>query len=404
MASGRPPMSPVVLRRAGPGDLDAILELNGAGNGEHIRTEMDVAFRCHGMEPADYAVAVADGRVVATVGLLATRLQVGSVTLPLGQPEYVTTDPEYQGRGLAGRLLAMVHEWSEARCDLVQMIAGVAYFYRQYGYSYGLRRPLTYAVPPERELSLPAGWEVRSAQSGDVGRIQELQAAAAARVVVALPFADDLWPTFLELPAAPLLVGVYHGRVEAVARLRVKAGFPVQVQALAASPSCAVAGTQAILAGARARHLGATLIVTDREGSATQAVIGPAYPTGGHSWLYLRVPSLPPLLSALVPVLNERLAHSAWSAESAVLNISLYRSSVRLVIEHGRVVEVASAAGVHQPDDDGGVGIAPDLVPMLLFGPDGVLALADHPDVYLGRFRPLMAALFPPLTLDVLVW
>lgn len=56
------------------------------------------------------------------------------------------------------------------------------------------------------------------------------------------------------------------------------------------------------------------------------------------------------------------------------------------------------------PDDEGTVGIPPDLVPRLLFGEGGAVALEDHPDVFLGRFRPLMATLFPPVRQDILTW
>jgi predicted N-acetyltransferase YhbS len=402
-------LNAVDLRQAGPDDVEAILELNRAGNGEHIKAEMDVVFRLGGMAPEDYAVAVVDGKVVATVGLLATTLRLGSVTLPVGQPEYIATDPSHQGQGLARRLLAMVQEWSEMRGDLVQVITGVAYFYRQYGYSYGLVRPPTLAIPPEHGLAMPTGWQVRSAEARDVGRIKELQDQAQSRVDVALSFADNLWRPFLEMPAAPLTVAVYDERVEAVGRVRLAPGSPVAVQALAASRMSPVVGLQAILAGVRAGYPGATLVVADREGSPTRAVVAPYdRPAERRGWLYVRLPSVVGLLSALTPVLDERLARSAnvLELESGELVISWYRGSARLRLEHGRVVEVSAVPAVHEPDDEDGVavGVAPDLVPLLLFGEGGVLALEDHPDVYLGRMRPLMTALFPPLTVDLLTW
>ena len=116
------------------------------------------------------------------------------------------------------------------------------------------------------------------------------------------------------------------------------------------------------------------------------------------------MPSFERILSALTPVLDQRLARSVYAEHSAELTISLYRSSVRLVIEGGRVIGVSSGPGVHEPDEAGAVGIPPELVPLLLFGTGGLAALEEDPDVYLGVFRPLMAALFPPLRLDILTW
>ncbi|MDQ1356741.1 MAG: hypothetical protein QOG44_1114 [Acidimicrobiaceae bacterium] len=401
-------MSDVEVRRAGDADVASILDLNRVGNGDDIEAEMAIAFRWGAMAPSDYAVAVADGEVVATVGLLANQLRVGSVTLAAGQPEYVATDPLHQGRGLAGRLLRVVQEWSEGRGDLVQYITGIRYFYRQFGYSYGLVRAPEIVVAPEQECAMPPGWQVRSAEARDIDRIRALQASAQAAVDVAVPFADNLWPAFLEMSAAPLLVAVIDDRVDAFARLRLSpdgaARSPVHVQALASSSSTAVAGTQAVLAGARVRYPGATLVVADREGSATRAVVADAASAAHRKWIYVRVPSFERVLSALTPVLDERLARSVYAEESVELTISLYRSSVRLVIEGGRVIGVSSGPGVHEPEEVGAVGIPPELVPLLLFGTGGLAALEEDPDVYLGVFRPLMAALFPPLRLDILTW
>jgi hypothetical protein len=340
--------------------------------------------------------------VVATVGLLATTLRVGAVSAPIGQPEYIATDPDHQGRGLAGRLLAKVQKWSEDRGDLVQIIGGVPYFYRQYGYSYGLIRPPELAVAPEQELAMPAGWQVRAADEGDIDRIRALQQMAQAGVDVALPFADNLWPAFLKLPAALLLVAVKEGRLGAVARLRFAPGWPLHVQALAADE---VDAAGAVLAGARARHPGTTQVIAEREGSAVRAVVGArATLVAGRKWFYTRVPSLARLLRALIPVLDDRLSRSGLAGESGQLDISIYRSSVRLQFDRGRIVEVTEGPAIHEPDDVGTVGIPPDLVPQLLFGEGGVLGIEDHPDVYLDRFRPLMAALFPPLRVDLLTW
>ena len=398
-------MRAATLRRATPADRDEILKLNADGNGGEIAEEMRIVFDHGGMAVTDYAVAIVDGRVVATVGLLATTLRVGAVTLPVGQPEYVATDPEHRGHGLAGRLLAMVQEWSDERGDLLQIITGVAYFYRQYGYSYGLARSPVLVVAPETAIDMPPGWQVRAAQTSDVDRIRALQAAAQDPCDAALPFADNLWAPFLVMATAPMLVAEHEGRVGAVARLRLEPGSPVHVQALAADVAVGVAGVQAVLAGARAGHPGATLVVTERPGSVVRAVVGAAAPLARHNSLYVRVPSLARLLRQMTAVLDQRLAASAFAAASGELAISLYRSTVHVRYQGGRIVGVSEGAPIHEPDDDdSGVGVPPDLVPNLVFGAGGAVALEGHPDVYLGRFRPLMDALFPPMRIDLLTW
>jgi hypothetical protein len=57
------------------------------------------------------------------------------------------------------------------------------------------------------------------------------------------------------------------------------------------------------------------------------------------------------------------------------------------------------------PYSAGGAGVAPDLVPALLFGPDGIDGMArKHPDVYPGPNPELMRALFPPVRSDLLTF
>jgi hypothetical protein len=196
-------------------------------------------------------------------------------------------------------------------------------------------------------------------------------------------------------------VAVRDGQIGAVARLRLAPDSPVYVQALAADD---IEGAEALLAGARAAFPGTTLLVSERDRSVVRAIVGDgATFSGPRQEIYARVPSLARLLEALVPVLDKRLSASPLATERGDLDISLYTSSVRLHYESGRIIDVAVGNAIHEPEV-GAVGIPPDLVPRLVFGAGGALALEDHPDVYLGRFRPLMAALFPPQRVDLLTW
>jgi hypothetical protein len=58
-----------------------------------------------------------------------------------------------------------------------------------------------------------------------------------------------------------------------------------------------------------------------------------------YAW-YIRIPELPAFLRLIIPVLEDRLAVSPLSGHSGTLEISFYRSGVRLVIESGRIESV----------------------------------------------------------------
>ncbi|KAF9941443.1 hypothetical protein BGZ75_006798 [Mortierella antarctica] len=77
--------------------------------------------------------------IVACVSLHQDRAYYGSVDVTFGKPELIATDPAYRNRGLVRKLMVqMVHPESEARGDILQFIPGIQYFYRQFGYEYGL--------------------------------------------------------------------------------------------------------------------------------------------------------------------------------------------------------------------------------------------------------------------------
>ena len=144
-------------------------------------------------------------------------LSVGDVVVPTGQPEFIATDPAFRGQGLVRQLLDLVHGWSAGRGDLVQVIAGIPFFYRQFGYSYGLRRPVEWLVPAETEMAVGRDWAVRVAEPSDIADICALEEEAQFGAPVRLPFLKGLWPVLLALPHAPVLVATAGGRVEAVA-------------------------------------------------------------------------------------------------------------------------------------------------------------------------------------------
>ena len=91
----------------------------------------------------DAVAVVVDGdRVVSTATLLDETLHVrhpaGAVELPAGQVELVATDRAYEGRGLVRALMGWAHERSAARGHDLQVMIGIPYFYRRFGYEYAI--------------------------------------------------------------------------------------------------------------------------------------------------------------------------------------------------------------------------------------------------------------------------
>src|SRR2546422_6877856 len=134
-------VAPMDVRTATDDDVPAIVELNRDGNGHDAAVELQRAFTRGAFKATDFAV-VADGPdVVSTLCLLSLQFSLSELVIPTGQPEFVVTHPAYRGRGLVRTLLDHVHRWSAERGDLFQVIAGISYFYHQFGYAYGIPFP-----------------------------------------------------------------------------------------------------------------------------------------------------------------------------------------------------------------------------------------------------------------------
>ena len=400
-ASGGGRVAMVTVRRGTDDDATAIGELNRVCNGDNAAVEINSTFRAGHITPGDFAIAVARDRVVSAVGLLPMELRVGDVVTPAGQPEFIATAPAFRGQGLVRRLLDLVHRWSADRGDLVQVIAGIPFFYRQFGYSYGLRRPVEWLVPAETEVEAGREWEVRAAAPSDIDEICALEKAAQSGAAVRLPFLPALWPVLLALPHAPVIVALAGGRVEAVTRVRTAPGGPLYLQGIAATSPLAA---KAVIAAARADYPGRTLVVGERAGLPLRGILGAAAPVARRKWLYVRIANPARLLRHLQPVLDDRVASSPFASADGRIEISFYRSGAAIGYRGGRVNEVTARgrdeSGASPPD----VHLPPDLLARLLVGPGNVLDWENDPDVDLGPHRDLMAVLLPPLRSDVLIW
>jgi hypothetical protein len=394
---------------AAPDAVEAVvagaIELNRRENGEAAGVELAASFRHGAVSPEDLAVSVAAAEVVSCVVLFRMQLELGGdprVRVAVGQPEFVATDPAYRNRGFVRRLTDLVHRWSADRGDLVQLIGGIPYFYRQLGYQYGLVRPRERLIPPELSLPPSAGWELRRATASDIPAMRRLQDATQQAADVRLPWSPEVWPVLVDLPHGELAVVAKDGVVRGLAYLRGEPGWPVHVQGLAADSFDAAV---ALLHHGRARRAGSTLVVQDRPASPVAAVLGASsLPVPKRKWLYLRVADPVVVLDRMRPVLSQRLAGSVFCRESGSVVVSFYRSAARIEHREGEIVTVTPCPPVAEPAEAGASGVPPDLTASLFFGEGGIAALEDHPDVELGPHRHLLHVLFPPQHVDAMIW
>ncbi len=169
----------LTLRTAAERDLEQIGALLAARGDEADAEDLQLVANDDD-EGLDAVMVVTDGdRVVSTATLLRESVSISGVAVPTGQVELVATAPAYEGRGLVRALMEEAHRRSADRGDLLQVMIGIPFFYRQFGYSYAMPIPMTWDV-----LDVPVAdpdITVRPARLTDIPAMEALQTSRSAR-------------------------------------------------------------------------------------------------------------------------------------------------------------------------------------------------------------------------------
>ena len=384
------------LRRASADDVDQIDAIHGHP------WWLRAAFADPSVGPERFTV-VADGeRVVSSLCLLDGTLELEGTTFAVGSPEWVGTHPDYRNRGLVRAQLEEVHRWSDDRGDLAQIIDGIPYFYRQFGYQYAIDQPARRLLPPGTELPTAEGWTVRAGEEADLPSLVALHAHGSEAADLAPVRSDADWRPSLRTPnpkAPRWLVAERDGAVGGMAML---APEPDDRGWTTASAVTAVEA-DALLAIVRAIQLqsGGSGVAIAVKAAAAPMLDGFTVPLPREAGFYVRVADPQRLLEHLRPVLSARLAASPLAAASGEQVISTYVKSIVLPYERGEVGPIALSAGLQNPAADDAAGVPPDHLSELIFGRYGARGLeARYDDVQLGRTASLMEVLFPKLRTD----
>jgi predicted N-acetyltransferase YhbS len=393
----------IEIRPATAADGPALARLNAERNGAWTGPWVEVLV-ADDEARARWRVAADGDRVVAGLVLLPARWALDGVDLAVTQVEFVATHPDFEGRGLVRRLIDEVHALAAAEGGLVQLVTGIPYFYRQFGYEYAvadLEKRVPTSVP-----EAPAGWTVRPATPAEIPVLEALAAAEVARsgATLVADRSPHVWDLLFASPGFEVLVAVDPaGRLQASARVQhdpEDGGYQISLEHAAGDAE----GTRALLA-----HL-ATVpverrVVAGRPGTRAGAVIeahtepdtrNSAYPAA------VRVADPVALLDRLRPVLSRRLAAGGLGDLTTTLTLTAYRWTARLTIADGTVTAVDRGPRQQDPLAPGTIGVPPDRMAALLLGPEPATTLeARNPDVVLGEHRMLADVLFPGVDADL---
>ena len=134
----------LILRHATPGDEESLVKFNLAIHGEGDWDEKGLEAWTRDLisgdsptfKPDDITIVedTATGEIVSTCCLISQTWTYDGIPFKVGRPELVGTNKEYRRRGLVRQQFEVMHEWSAERGEPVQVITGIPFYYRQFGY------------------------------------------------------------------------------------------------------------------------------------------------------------------------------------------------------------------------------------------------------------------------------
>jgi|tagenome__1003787_1003787.scaffolds.fasta_scaffold20914890_2 hypothetical protein len=355
------------------------------------------------------------------------------VPFGVGRPEIVATLPDYRNRGLVRALFDMIHARSAAEGHLLQAITGIPYFYRQFGYEFVLdlegSRTAQFTRIPEPGEGEEEACSIRDARTEDVPIIRELYEARKGESLVwhearetRWRFAIDAWHRTRARgndPETGAIKGRYcmildsAGEVCGCAWVRARRwSRGLGVAELCFRPGIDLPQLLPSLLR-RLREIGEqTPPAKDGGPPCTELNLHvdrwhPAYHLlepfapevePPYCW-YVRIPRIDAFLEHVGGALEERLVGSPLAGHTGSVRLNLYRQSIDLRFERGRLagIDTDHAPAWNEDDDRTALACPPLVFLQLLLGYRDVDELAAmYPDVLcLGSGRAMVKALFP---------
>ena len=172
----------LVMRLADASDAAELVDFNTRVFDERITDwTADLVSGTHPSVRMEDFTVVEDTRlkkIVSSVCLISQTWDYSGVPFQVGRSELVATDPEYRRRGLVRKQFESIHARSAKKGELMQVITGVDWFYRQFGYDMGVKLWGSRCVDARSLAGIKNGevapYRLRALKTGDEEWIREI--------------------------------------------------------------------------------------------------------------------------------------------------------------------------------------------------------------------------------------
>jgi hypothetical protein len=331
------------------------------------------------VRPDDFLVAedTVTGRPAASLVGLRQDWSLSGIRVPVVQVELVASAPEHRGNRLTERLFAALHQRHATDGVPLQMVEGIPYFYRRFGYDYALANdgaptvPATALPTSDHDPSnlRPGDLTVRPATVADADALAGIDRRRADDRAWACPRDAAVWrheitghrtSSLIRREVAVLLRGAeVRGYLVHGVRLS-GAGELIVVAAVCEDPADWPRAAPAM--HAYLGHIGQRYEATaGRSFTAVRHILDPEHPLTRlgppglprrpRGW-FVRTGDPADLLARLLPLLRHRWRAADLRWPEPVLTIDAYGPACRLEFTDGELTAVTAVRGAPDPSTD----------------------------------------------------
>jgi GNAT superfamily N-acetyltransferase len=358
----------LVLRSATANDADRIAAFNNFVH-EDERVGRTIKKLLLGQRPRSkemlylYVEDTKFNRITSSMVLVSLHGSYAGIPIRVGCPEFVGTHPDYRGKGLIDAQFTQAHIWAEQQGQLMQIIAGIPYFYRQFGYEMTINMGFSNEGPitniPALTAEEPSDFTFRSAEQKDIDFIIPLYQKRMEKIAVGTPLDESDWQYVLEQKDKDDVNGKKVVMIEN--RLSEPVGFFMHpallegdtIPAMALEIDEARANWQDVLfpvcnylksegqgqIGAQLRNIGLELAPNHPIYPISQGIL-PEH-SEGYAW-YIRINDIPAFITRIQPILEDRLTNSELKNYTGTMRLSFYRNGTAVEFDKGKLISAAA--------------------------------------------------------------
>ena len=300
------------------------------------------------------------GEIVSTCCLISQTWSYEGIPFKVGRPELVGTKKDYRRKGLIRQQFEIMHAWSQARGELAQAITGIPYYYRMFGYEMTLNlgggRAGYEVHVPELKADEQEPFTFRPAVEQDIPFLIDTYEQGFQRNMINALWDEDLWRYEI---SGKRQYNINRKEMYVIEDLQ---GNPAGIlgippvkwakNSVATLYEVAPGYAWTKVTPSVIRFLWQTGKRLAEEQNQEQKIFGfwlgeshPVYEVAASSLprvrkpysYFMRVPDLPAFLETIKPVLERRLAESAFANHSGELKLSFFTDGLRFKFENGLI-------------------------------------------------------------------